>query len=148
MLIASCIDGRLRIRDQQLTQKHFAEAVREALSALPGISQVNINEKIGSLLIVYSAAVTNLRGILDAIIEQLGEVEEPLNARSGERASGKQPLGPAGRKSAVNMGMLASLLTSVIGIMLGLKKLHVGAGILFLAFFGIHFFKRRRAVFA
>jgi hypothetical protein len=52
------------------------------------------------------------------------------------------------KKTTVNLGMLASLVTSMLGILFDLKKLHVAAGILFLAFFGIHLFERRRAMFA
>ena len=151
MLIASCINGRIRIRDRQLTQKGVAEAVCEVLSALPGIRQVTINEKVGSLLIIYSAAVTKLQGIMETVTELLGDEKESHKTRSGERVpfiSGIQTLGLSGRKATVNMGMLASLLTSMIGIMIGLKKLHVVAGAIFLAFFGIHFFERRRAIFA
>lgn len=152
MLVASCIDGRIRIRDQQLTQKGVAEAVCETLSALPGIGLVTVNERVGSLLVIYSAAVTRLQNILESITGLLGDEEETTpSARSGEQApsvSGIRSLGLSGRKSAVNLGMLASLVTSMLGIMFGLKKLHYAAGMIFLALFGIHFFKRRRAVFA
>lgn len=152
MQIASCIDGRLRIRDQKLTQKGVAEAVCTVLTALPGISQVTFNARVGSLLIIYSAAVTKLQGIMESIAELLGEQEEPSTSRSCERASsfvsGIRSLKLPERRAAVNLGMLASLVTSMLGIILGLKKLHVAAGILFLAFFGIHIFERRRAMFA
>lgn len=151
MIIASCVDGRIRLRDRQLTQKGVAEAVCEALSALPGVGRVTVNERIGSLLIIYSAAVIKFQGIMESISELLGDTNEPSDARSGEEAplvSGMRPFGRYVRKSAVNMGMLASLLTSMIGIMLGLKKLHYAAGILFLAIFGIHIFERRRVMFA
>lgn len=152
MLVASCIDGRIRIRDPQLTQKGVADVVCEALSALPGISQVTVNERVGSLLVIYSAAVTRFQSIMESIAALLGDEEEATPfARSGEQApfvSGLRSLGPAGRRSAVNLGMLASLVTSMLGIMFGLKKLHYAAGVIFLALFGIHFFKRRRAVFA
>ena len=152
MQIASCIDGRIRIRDNQLTKKDVAEAVCEALSALPGISQVTVNERVGSLLVIYSAAVTKLQSIMESITGLLGDEEETTpSARSGKQApliSGIRSLGLSGRKSAVNLGMLASLVTSMLGILFGLKKLHYAAGMIFLALFGIHFFKRRHAVFA
>ena len=152
MLIASCIDGRLRIRDQQLMKKNVAEAVCEALSALPGISLVTVNERVGSLLVIYSAAVTKLQSIMESITGLLGDEEENTPyVRSCEQApfvSGIRSLGLSVRKAAINMGMLVSLVTSMVGIMLGLKKLHYAAGILFLAIFGIHIFERRRVMFA
>lgn len=152
MLVTSCIDGRIRIRDPQLTHKGVAEAVCEVLSALPGISRVTVNERVGSLLVRYSAAVTKLQSILEGVAGLLGAGEEttPYDESGGQAplVSGIKSLGLAVRKATVNMGMLASLLTSMIGIMLGLKKLHYAAGILFLAIFGIHIFERRRAMFA
>lgn len=152
MQVASCIAGRLRIRDQQLTQKGVAEAVCAVLSALPGINQVTVNARVGSLLIIYSTAVTKLQEIMKSIADSLGELpQEPSPARSSERAScisGIRSLRLPGKKAAVNLGMLAALVTSMLGIMFGLKKLHVAAGVLFLAFFGIHLFERRRAMFA
>lgn len=151
MLIASCFDGRIRIRDQRLTQKGVADVACEVLSAIPGISQVTINGRTGSLLIIYSAAVAKLQDIMETITGLFGVEQESPKARFGKEipfVSGKQALGLSVRKAAVNMGMLASLLTSMIGILFGLKKLHVAAGILFLAFFGIHFFERRRTIFA
>ena len=56
---------------------------------------------------------------------------------------------PARLKSkAVNYGMLATLVLSVLAAVVHLKKLHVLAGILFLGFFGAHFFERKQFMFA
>jgi hypothetical protein len=152
MQVASCIDGRLRIRDQKLTQNGVAEAVCAVLSALPGINQVTVNERVGSVLIIYAAAVTKLQSIMESIAGLLGEQqEEPSRSCSSVKDSfvaGIRSLRLPDKKTTVNLGMLAALITSMLGIMFGLKKLHVAAGILFLAFFGIHLFERRRAMFA
>lgn len=151
MLISSCIDGRIRIRDHRFTNSGVTKTVREVLAALPGISQVTVNERIGSVLIIYSAAVATLQGIMDTIGEVLGEEQQAPTLPSGGPSpvtSGTCTFRLPARKAAVNMGMLATLVTSMIGIMIGLKKLHVAAGVIFLAFFGIHFFERRRAMFA
>jgi len=151
MLITSCIDGRIRIRDQQLTQKAVASSTRETLSRLPGISQVTINDRVGSLLIIYSATITKLESIMETITGVLGEEQEHTNTCSDDPSpimSAVRAFRLPARKATVNMGMLASLVTSMIGIMIGLKKLHFAAGMIFLAFFGIHFFERRRAMFA
>lgn len=152
MLIASHFDGRIRIRDQQLTNKGVAQAISEAVSALPGVGQVTVNERIGSLLIIYSAAVTKLQSIMERISGLLGEAPPlPTNVLSGKEdccVPGLRSLRLPSKKGAVNLGMLASLVTSMLGIIFGLKKLHVAAGLLFLALFGIHIFERRRAMFA
>ena len=152
MLIASHFDGRIRIRDQQLTNKGVAQAMSEALSALPGVGQVTVNERVGSLLVIYSAAVTKLQSIMERISGLLGEAPpEPTYAPTGKEdccVPGLRSLRLPGKKAAVNLGMLATLVTSMLGIIFGLKKLHVAAGILFLAVFGIHIFERRQAMFA
>ena len=151
MQIASSIDGRVRIRDQQLTRTDVASAIEAKLSALPGVAQVSVNGKIGSLLVVYSAAAVTLKEIMKTISTLLGETELPLRETRNERAESVfriRPLTLPGKRSIVNMGMLASLVTSMVGIMIGLKKLHYAAGVVFLAFFGIHIFERRAAMFA
>ena len=152
MLIASHFDGRIRIRDQQLTNKGVAQAMSEALSALPGVGQVTVNERVGSLLVIYSAAVTKLQSIMVRISGLLGEAPPmPTSAPSGKEdgcVTGLRSLRLPGKKKAVNLGMLASLVTSMLGIIFGLKKLHVAAGVLFLAVFGVHIFERRRVMFA
>ena len=151
MQITSCIDGRIRIRDQRLTSTDVASAIDAKLSALPGVAQVSVNGKIGSLLVVYSATAVTLKKIMETISTLLGETEQPLREPTGERITRslriRLPTLPD-RRSIVNMGMLASLVTSMVGIMVGLKKLHYAAGVVFLAFFGIHIFERRAAMFA
>ena len=151
MQITSCIDGRIRIRDQQLTRTDVASAIDAKLSALPGVAQVSVNGKIGSLLVVYSATAVTLKEIMETISTLLGETEQPLREPAGERITPslriRLPTLPD-KRTIVNMGMLASLLTSMVGIMVGLKKLHYAAGVVFLAFFGIHIFERRAAMFA
>ena len=82
MLIASHFDGRIRIRDQQLTNKGVAQAMSEAVSALPGVGQVTVNERVGSLLVIYSAAVTKLQSIMVRISDLLGEAPPASHQRS------------------------------------------------------------------
>lgn len=150
MQITSCIDGRIRIRDQQLTRMDVASAIDAKLSALTGVAQVSVNGKIGSLLVVYSATTITLKEIMETISTLLGETEQPLRETTDESITRsfriRLPTLPD-KRSIVNRGMLASLVTSMVGIMIGLKKLHYAAGVAFLAFFGIHIFERRAAMF-
>ena len=147
MIITSDIPGRIRIRDQRLTRVDQAEEIRNDLLAMNGVTEVTVGIRTGSLLIVYSAA--SLQGIMALLNGLFGAAEESSNSCDCSfRAVDFPALGAKMRKNAVNSGMLASLLISMIGIMVGLKKLHVAAGILFLGIFGIHIFERRRAMFA
>ena len=147
MIITSDIPGRIRIRDQRLTRVDQAEEIRNDLLAMNGVTEVTVGIRTGSLLIVYSAA--SLQGIMALLNGLFGAAEESSSSCDCSfRAVDFPALGAKMRKNAVNSGMLASLLISMIGIMVGLKKLHVAAGILFLGIFGIHIFERRRAMFA
>lgn len=147
MTITSNIPGRIRIRDQRLTRVDQAEEIRNDLLAMNGVTEVTVGIRTGSLLIVYSAA--SLQGIMALLNGLFGAAEESSSSCDCSfRAVDFPALGAKMRKNAVNSGMLASLLISMIGIMVGLKKLHVAAGILFLGIFGIHIFERRRAMFA
>ncbi|OGT97978.1 MAG: hypothetical protein A2079_08255 [Geobacteraceae bacterium GWC2_48_7] len=149
MQIASCIDGRVRFRDPKLTNKNVAEIVYEKLTALPGINSITVNNKTGSLLVVYSTAVAGLQKIMDAVTGLLGAAQEPTrDRRSAERRYEERRSGGfLVRKAVVNYGMLTSLLVSMLGILVG-KKLHVAAGVLFLAVLGVHLIDKRKTVLA
>jgi cation transport ATPase len=155
MQIASCINGRIRFRDQKLTNKNVAETVCERLTALPGVSSISVNNKTGSLLVIYSTAVAGLQKIMDAVTGLLGAVEEYIGERRSaerryeERRSGISNILPGlpARKAIVNYGMLTSLLVSMFGILVG-KKLHVAAGVLFLAVLRVHLADKRKTVLA
>lgn len=149
MTITSNIPGRIRITDQRLTRADRAEQLRSELLAMNGVTEVTINVRTGSLLVVYSAAQSCLQGIMELITGMFGAAEESAGScgcsfRAAEMLAPGAPM----RRKAVNYGMLASLLASMVGIVVGLKKLHYAAGFIFLAFFGIHVFERRRAMFA
>jgi len=149
MTITSNIPGRIRIRDQRLTRVDQAEEIRNDLLAMNGVAEVTVAPRTGSLLIIYSAAHSSAQAIMALLTGLFGAAEESSSSCDCSfRAVDFPALGAKMRKNAVNSGMLASLLISMIGIMVGLKKLHVAAGILFLGIFGIHIFERRRAMFA
>lgn len=151
MHIASSIDGRLRIRDSKLSDKTTAETISGILTAIPGVSSIAVNRKTGSLLVMYSAAVAGLQTILESVSGLLGAAEVPGSGerRSAERRTTERRSGilfnSATRRNAINIGMLASLLTSMLGIMAG-KKLHIAAGVVFLGALGVHLIDKRKTV--
>jgi hypothetical protein len=160
MVIASCIDGRLRIRDELLRSAAAADAVRRTLLAAPGIREVSANPRAGSLLILYQQAQTTLRKITDLLSRYLlPEKSAPtsmperaaLERRSSERRTlptRRSALVPRVRRQAVNLGMLAALLVSMAGAVLDAKTLHIVAGLVFLGIFAIHLFDKRRSLLA
>lgn len=158
MVIASSIDGRVRIRDDLFRNAAAAEAVKRHLLAVPGIREVSTNSRAGSLLVKYQQAQTTLRKITDFLGRYLPErlAPEGLPARSiPERRSHdrrtlptrREPSLARLRRQAVNLGMLSSLLLSMAGAVLDAMSLHIVAGVLFLGILAIHLFEKRRSLF-
>jgi len=149
MEITSCIDGRIRLRDEELTQPSLAEAVQAKLYALPEIRTVRINRRTGSLLIIFDRIRTTLRKILSALAGFFG-----LPAAKGSSGSDSScASAPAharpyftGRR-AVNLGMLASLIVSIGGAIAGTEGLHIAVGVLFVALVGVHISGKLRPLF-
>ena len=164
MVVASQMDGRVRIRDEGLKREPLASKVREALLATPGVSGVEANTRVGSLLVLYSAALTPAEKILKMVSQLLGsplEQARPAEASQGgaeePRRSWKMPLPwrtPHAERSVLkrrmmgNIGMLAALTVSMVAAIFHLKKLHILTGIIFLFLFGDHFYQRRTRMFA
>jgi len=67
MLVASNIAGRLRVRDEKLRKEPLAANIREKLLETPGVTGVEANPRVGSLLVLYSAAVEGVESILELI---------------------------------------------------------------------------------
>ncbi len=168
MVVASLVAGRVRIRDNELKKAQQAQRVREELLGTPGVSSVEANPRVGSLLVLYDEALAALEKILKAVSEildsevDMGESAVPLHGESegGEPARGfwrrtlqrgkVTPVEPSILKRRIlsNIGMLSSLLVSVVAALFDLKKLHILSGVLFLLLFGEHFYQRRARMFA
>lgn len=156
MVVASSLDGRVRVRDEGLKKEPLITRVREALLATPGVSGVEANPRVGSLLILYSAALTAVEKILKTVSDLLGSGEEVRGPAQPVQSLGKMPFAgklslsipPRVKSKLVNIGMLASLVLSLAAAVFGLKKLHVLTGIVFVLLFGDHFYQRRAQMFA
>lgn len=156
MIVASLLDGRVRVRDEALKREPLATRVRDALLATPGVAAAEVNPRVGSMLVLYDATLAAVDQILETVAGLLGTSVQA----SGETAAPKRParmplsgglslsLSPAMKKRVVNIGMLASLALSVAAAVLDFKKLHILAGILFLALFGDHLYMRKEHMFA
>lgn len=159
MVVASLLNGRVRVRDEGLKKQPLLSRVTEALIATPGVTSAEANTRVGSLLVFYDAALAAAEQILKLISELLGspqEVPPSAEAEAGGATSRPFPFSramslsipPALRRRVVNYGMLAALALSVGAAIIHFKKLHVLAGIVFLALFGDHLYQRRGQMFA
>ncbi len=156
MVVSSLLDGRVRIRDEGLKREQLASRIREALLATPGVSVVEANPRTGSLLVIFSAALTAVEKILKTVSDLLGSTENLNGGVEAAKSSGILPLGskmsftipPGAKRRLVNLGMLVSLALSLAAAVFGFKKLHILAGIVFVALFGDHFYQKREVLFA
>jgi len=155
MVVASLLHGRMRVRDAGLKKDALAAQVTDALLETPGVASAEVNLRVGSLLVLYDAAVVGAQAVLDTISGFLGSPEEEVPVEEAQGPSGRSCCGrmslsvpPAVRRRIVNLGMMASLALSVAAAVFDLKKLHVLAGIVFLALFGDHFLQKKERVFA
>lgn len=134
-MVASSFAGRVRIRDRQLADPEVLHAVGAALEARAGILEVSGNPRVGSVLICYDEEAMGL----DDVLEAVGAFFSPPGP--GEAA----PRGGRGRGGWVKVGMLGSLGLSLAGAALGAKKLHVIAGLVFLATVAAHVIDKEAA---
>jgi hypothetical protein len=137
-MIASFVEGRIRLRDEKLKNKAVVDEIRKRAAQLRGISDVSINQRTGSLLIFYDRAVLRLEQALHIL-------EDYLDAAKTECR--KYAVSITNRK-IVNPGMLASLALSMFGAALDIAALHITAGIVFLGFLGLHIFRYKNMLFA
>ena len=150
MTITSCIDGRMRVRDGTLRNAAVAGSLSRLLSATPGVREVSANPRAGSLLILFQQAKSTLREIT-TLLERFLPAEasaSPAPATQKARAGRPRRTAAAVRRQAVNFGMLAALLASLAGAALGAKALHIIAGLVFVGFFGLHFFDKKHFLFS
>ncbi|WP_051292827.1 heavy-metal-associated domain-containing protein [Citrifermentans bremense] len=159
MVVASLLNGRVRVRDEGLKKQPLLSRVTEALIATPGVTSAEANTRVGSLLVFYDAALAAAEQILKRISELLDSPQEAppsAEAEAGGATSRHFPFSrgmslsilPALRRRVVNYGMLAALALSVGAAIIHFKKLHVLTGIVFLALFGDHLYQRRGQMFA
>jgi hypothetical protein len=66
-MVASFIDGRIRIRDEAFISRSRAFDVEDALLKNKGITRASVNRRVGSLLVIYDAATMNGETIVGLI---------------------------------------------------------------------------------
>jgi hypothetical protein len=154
MTIASCIDGRIRVRDGLLHNPAVADSLSRLLLETPGIREVSANPRAGSLLILYQQAKSSFGEITALLARFLPEqaatsaATSPAPAAKSRTGRSRRTTAAAVRRQAVNLGMLAALLVSLAGAALGAKALHIIAGFVFVGFFGLHFLDKKHFIFS
>jgi hypothetical protein len=136
-VIASFIDGRVRIRAEALTQTETMSLAKSLVGAGQGILKVEGNPRTGSLLVQYDPAVITRETLLRAaalLEEQFGDAR-----RGGQR---KIAAGPFTRKTELLLLSL-SYGGTLAGLLCG-RRVHVLFGLMFSLLTGVHIWAHRR----
>lgn len=139
-MVVSHIDGRLRIRNDAIKIPFVASAIEDILKGNRGIIEVSANQRVGSILINYDLAITDIKKIIRIITPYLNARENPDMAGQEAGSMGKRPFSGSGirRRILSNIGMFVSLTITIISLMIGSKGLHGMAGLIFIALLGMH----------
>ncbi|MCX8027096.1 MAG: heavy-metal-associated domain-containing protein [Thermodesulfovibrionales bacterium] len=78
------IPGRIRIKTPEIKNNRYkAEAVKQTLNAMRGVSVQDVNLLTGSVLVHYNTAVTDVRSIIDRL-EKTGYFNTSLSVTNDD----------------------------------------------------------------
>jgi hypothetical protein len=87
-MVASFIDGRIRIRDEAFIRRSLAVGVQDALLENRGITRALVNRRTGSLLVIYDPAKMNGEAIVGLIAGYLNTGGDATGADRGKTKRG------------------------------------------------------------
>lgn len=140
-MIVSFVEGRMRIRDECLKMPTIANAVEKTLMRIRGITEVAVNRRAGSILVLYDRSVLKIQQILNILADY-------LDINTFYRKTEQVVMNPVIRRRIAKIGMPLSLAISISAALLDLKALHVAFGVIFLGFLGLHLYLYKNIIFA
>ncbi|CCH50186.1 HMA2 domain-containing protein [Pseudodesulfovibrio piezophilus] len=135
-------EGRIRFRNEALKVADFGYKVRDSLLEVKGVIQVQVNKRVGSILILFDKTKITAENILTKIAEGLGI---DMNKVKANMASAQKTLNGRKARRYVKRGLAASLIAA-IGIVYYSERWHVVAGSAFLSLLGMHIYQNRRTL--
>ncbi len=134
----SVTPGRIRLRNKALKAEELAYTLRDQLLEVRGVVQVQINKRIGSILILFDKAKTNAEKILCDLAGVLGidreKIKKTINTITGKKA-----------RQYVKQGMLVTLGIG-LGAALFSEKWHIAFGLVFTKLVALHLYQNRRTL--
>ncbi|SDB61631.1 hypothetical protein SAMN05660653_03218 [Desulfonatronum thiosulfatophilum] len=127
----SYVPGRVRIRTQDQSQ---LKKLASALTDKPGILDASINERTGSMLVLFEKQEMD-----KAKIESLIKKHLPNAARQPAKSASKKPY-----MTIAKRGMLGSLGLALTFALLDREDAHIASGTLFLGFLSYHLYGYRK----
>lgn len=138
----AAIQGRIRFRNEALKVAEFGYAVRDALLEIKGVVQVQVNKRIGSILILFDKAKVSADSILTKLAEALGVDMSKVKENAAKVK--KSFIGIKGRRY-VKRGLLASI-AAALGIVYFSEKWHVAAGVVFVHLLALHLYQNKKTL--
>lgn len=139
---AAIPQGRIRFRNEALKLGEFAYTVRDSLLEVKGVIQVQVNKRVGSILILFDKTKTNAEKILNRIAGALGVDMEKVKADLSNVR--KKLTGVKGRRY-VKRGMFGAL-AAALGIVFFSEKMHVAIGVVFVHLLALHLYQNKRTL--
>lgn len=136
-MIASFIDGRVRIRHGALKDPATMDMVMRLVKARDGILDLVPNPGTGSLLVTYDPEKISR----ETLIRAAEILEQQLGPASGKRSPGRRKGGKL--SPLAETGILAGLYGLTVASGLVSKRVHVLSALLFTALTGTHVYNRK-----
>jgi len=142
MTVAAETQGRIRFRNEALKVAEFGYTVRDSLLELKGVVQVQVNKRIGSILILFDKTKITTEKILTKVAETLGV--DMKKVKSSVSNMKKALTGKKGR-TYVKRGLIASM-AAALGIVYFSEKWHVITGVAFVHLLALHLYQNKRTL--
>lgn len=156
--IRSAIPGRVRVRHPAIKDEETAASLRTFLQGLPGVRTIEINPRVGSLLLMWDPqklSLEDLKALAQAALpagqpEPAKASPSPQSPRLPAAMTGLSPFRPSRAVNrAVNRVLTGSYALLMLGLVPGFRRnlaLHVLAGTAFSAFLAWHMVRYRRTL--
>jgi hypothetical protein len=139
-MIASYIDGRIRLRARALTNPQTLLGLARMIESRPGVRRISTNARTGSLLLEYEPDVLSRAALLAAVTV----LEASCGGEDAEDS-------PAGQRKTIRSARTRRAELRLLGLSAGLcassllfsRRLHAGAGLAFLLLAARHTFQYR-----
>ncbi len=139
---AAAAQGRIRFRNEALKVAEFAYTIRDSLLEVKGVVQVQVNKRIGSILILFDKTKVSAENILNKVADTLGV--DMTKVKTSAKDVQKALTSRKGRKY-VKRGLITAI-AAALGVVYFSEKWHVVAGVAFVHLLGLHLYQNKRTL--
>lgn len=136
--------GRIRFRDELLKVEEKAATAKESLLKTKGVVEVAINQRVGSLLVLFDKSKVMADHLLLRLAECLGI--DPARIKAGLTRVSRTVTSRRARR-IVKLGMLGAGITTLT-LLAYSEKGHAIAGGIWVSLMGAHLYQNRRTLFS